>query len=81
MPLHYVKLSQEISELLMQSESVPPEVDTALGLCRQLKLPIVAEHVPHRDHALKLQRQHGVKYAQMGPLVGLEETDESGLLG
>ena len=65
LPISYVKLAKNLSEQLLLSQETSPEVTDMLELCKKLKLDLVAEHVPNADEAEKLQKWHGVRFAQM----------------
>lgn len=65
LPLSYVKLAKDISEQLQLSEQVAPEINDMIELCKKLKLPLVAEHVPDADAAAQLHKWHGIRFAQM----------------
>lgn len=65
LPLTYVKLAQTVSNQLLLSEDVAPEISDMLDLCKKLDLHLVAEHVPDAEASHRLFAWHGVRFAQM----------------
>ncbi len=65
LPVSYIKLAKAISQQLLLSSEVSPEVTEMIELCRELNIPLVAEHVPDEDAARKILDWHGVQFAQM----------------
>lgn len=67
LPLDFVKMSKELSHMLLHHTSLPPEVHMALEMCRKAGLQLIAEHISSPAQARLLFDRHGIQYAQVYP--------------